>query len=267
MHVLVTNDDGILADGLWALVEELQRAGRVTVVAPGTEQSSVGTAVTLRQVLRVQKVKPRVAGVETYAVDGTPSDSVFLALGKLVPEKVDLVISGINLGLNLGEDIHISGTVAAALQGYLLGYPAMATSTVFNNPHSLEITAGVTALLAQKIVSSAQLPPLLLNVNVPDLSPGKKIGGVRVTRLARESHLNSVDEGNDGWRKYYWLVRREYDETERTHDPRTDIGAIKQGNISLTSLYPTGFTRPTQPYVQELAAGLGKELQERGWCS
>ena len=128
MSILVTNDDGVKAGGLWALAGELQKVAEVVVVAPSREQSAIGTAVTLRQPLSVEKVAPAIAGIETYAVDGTPSDSVILALGRLVKSKVDLVVSGINQGTNLGEDVHISGTVSAALQAYLRGFPVLAVS-------------------------------------------------------------------------------------------------------------------------------------------
>ena len=121
MQILVTNDDGIFSPGLWALVAELKSIARVVVVAPDMEQSASGTAVSLRQPLRVQKISPVVSGVEAYSVEGTPCDSVILALGKLIKDEVSLVVSGINQGHNLGDDIHISGTVGAALQGYLRG--------------------------------------------------------------------------------------------------------------------------------------------------
>ena len=115
MKILVTNDDGIAADGLWILVRELASIAEVVVVAPDREQSAAGTAVTLWEPLRIRKVHPVVPGVETYAVEGTPSDSVLLALGSLVKGKIDFVVSGINWGMNLGDDIYISGTVSAAL--------------------------------------------------------------------------------------------------------------------------------------------------------
>jgi len=128
MKILVTNDDGILAEELGMLVKELKNIAQIVVVAPDREQSAIGTAVTLHQPLRVQKVRPMVPGVETYSVEGTPADSVILALSRLIKDKVDLVVSGINQGLNLGNDVPISGTVGAALQGYLHGFPAFAIS-------------------------------------------------------------------------------------------------------------------------------------------
>ena len=130
MKILVTNDDGIFADGLWTLVRELKSIAEVVVVAPDREQSAIGTAVTLRQPLRIQKIKSMVPEVETYSIDGTPSDSVILALEKLIKNRVDVVVSGINPSPNLGEDVHISGTVGAALQAYLHGFPALAISAL-----------------------------------------------------------------------------------------------------------------------------------------
>src|SRR3972149_5615502 len=128
MHIVVTNDDGIASEPLWALVSELRKAADVTVVAPDGERSAIGTAVTLFQPLHAEKATPPVAGVTAYAVDGSPSDCVILALGLLAPGKVDMVLSGINPNLNLGEDVHISGTVGGALQGYFRGLPAIAIS-------------------------------------------------------------------------------------------------------------------------------------------
>ena len=114
MKILVTNDDGIKAEGLWTLVKELQKFARITVVAPDGERSAIGTAVTLFQPLHVEEVDAPLAGVTTYAVDGSPSDCVILALGKLIKDGVVMVVSGVNPNLNLGEDVYISGTVGAA---------------------------------------------------------------------------------------------------------------------------------------------------------
>lgn len=124
MRVLVSNDDGIYADGIWILARQLSKIAQVIIVAPDREQSAVGTAVSLRKPLRVQKIIPLYPEIEAYSVEGTPSDSVIVALGKVIKEKVDLVISGINHGTNLGEDVLISGTVGAALSAYLRNFPA-----------------------------------------------------------------------------------------------------------------------------------------------
>ncbi len=233
MKILVTNDDGIFAEGLWILVRELKNIAQVVVVAPDREQSAIGTAVTLRQPLRVQKVRPIVPEIETYSVEGTPSDSVILALEKLVKNEVTLVVSGINQGLNVGNDVLISGTVGAALQGYLRGFPALAISVSPVDSLYLDNAAKVAALLAKKIASNALPANVFLNVDLPAL-PLAEIKGARFTRLASESHIDTVEEGHDGKREYYWLVRQRIN---KNHDDMTDIRAIEEGNISITPLH------------------------------
>ena len=211
MKILVTNDDGIFAEGLWALVRELKNMAQVIVVAPDREKSATGTAVTLRHPLKIQKVKPQMPEIETYSVEGTPSDSVILALGRLVQGKIDMVISGINNGSNLGDDVHISGTVGAALQGHLHGFPALAISVSRGSP--TDTAAKFAALLAKKIASDSMPAKLFLNVNLPDL-PRDKIGRIQLTHLATESHINTVAEEGDGPGKHYQLIRREINKTK-----------------------------------------------------
>ena len=258
MKILVTNDDGIFAEGLWILVKELKNIAQVIVVAPDREQSAAGTAVTLRQPLRIRKVKPIVPEVETYAVEGTPSDSVILALGKLAKSKIDLVISGINHGMNLGDDVHISGTVGAALQGYLHGFPALAISSAGKNSHHLDTAAKLAGLLAKKITPDCLPSNIFLNVNLPNL-PLAKISGAQITRLASESHADTVEERDDGRSKYYWLVRQRLN---KAIDKKTDIGAIEQGNISITPLHTNLPGKPSSPTLDDLCADLLQELQK-----
>ena len=206
MKILVTNDDGIFAEEMWALVNELKSIAQVVVVAPDREQSAIGTAVSLHRPLRVKRARAIAPGIETYAVEGTPADSVILALGKLIKDKVDLVISGINQGRNLGNDVLISGTVSAAMQGYLHGCPALAISVETTDNLYLNNATRLAVLLAKKIDSGALPNNILLNVNLPDLSP-VQIKGIKVTKLADESHVNTIREGHDGKQPCYWLVR------------------------------------------------------------
>ncbi len=243
MKILVTNDDGVLAEGLWVLARELQRLGEVAVVAPDREQSAVGTALTLTQPLRVQKISPLVPGIETYSVQGTPGDSVILALERLLKGQVDIVVSGINAGLNVGTDVLISGTVGAALQGYLRGFSAVAISMAGTQAANLAGAARACRLLVERIRATPPTPPLFLNVNLPDRRPGGA-AGVRVTRLASDSHIDTVEEGHDGKRSYYWLVRKR--RPDRKHTETTDIQAVEQGCISLTPLhiYDVGASPP-----------------------
>jgi 5'-nucleotidase len=261
MKILVTNDDGILAEGLWILAKALKSVGQVVVVAPDREQSAIGTAVTLTQPLRVQKIRPLVPGVEAYAVQGTPGDSVILALENLVKGPVDLVVSGINQGLNLGNDVLISGTVGAALQGYLRGFPAIALSLSGTESAYVESAARVGALLAKKVGAYGNTPlraPILLNVNLPDRQLSD-IKGIRITHLASESHIDTVEEGHDGKRKYYWLVRQR--KPDRVYPDMTDIWAVEQGYVSLTPLHPFDKLRTG------IYQGNGSSMVADGFCT
>jgi len=259
MKILVTNDDGIHSEGLWILVRELKNVGQVTVVTPDREQSGIGTAVSLRQPLTTQKVKPPVPGVEAYSVDGTPSDSVLLALGKLTGDRTSMVVSGINDGWNLGEDVHISGTIGAALQGYLRGYPTLAVSAPYGNEPGRNIAAGVAGELAGRMAAAPLPEKIFLNINVPEL-PLSKIAGVKITKLARGSHINTVEEGNRGRLKYYWLVRERLAEAG---NEGTDIWAVERGYISVTPLYFTHADKPPQHLLQSLCADLLQEVKNK----
>ncbi len=258
MKILVTNDDGIFAEGLRVLVKELKNIAQVVVVAPDRERSAIGTAITLHQPLRIQKVSTVVPGVETYSVEGTPADSVILALGKLVKSNVGLVVSGINPGLNLGNDVLISGTVSAALQGYLHGLPAFAISVNAVDSLYLDNAAKVAVLLAKKIGSNTLPTNIFLNVNLPNL-PLTKIRGIKVTRLAGKVHTDIVEEGHDGRRKYYWLIRQK---TNKNTDKKSDMWAIEQGNISITPLHTYLSGRPSLSLLDNLCSDLLQRLQQ-----
>lgn len=257
MNILVTNDDGIHAEGLWALVRELKKIGRVTVVAPDSERSAIGTAVTLFEPLHVSKFQTPEDGVAAYAIDGSPSDCVILALGKLIEEKVDIVVSGINPGLNLGEDVYISGTVGAAMQGYFRGLPALAVSASLKRTNDLKAASQTAATLVKKMVSHNPAR-IFLNVNVPDL-PLEEIHGVKITRLARSSHINSVAEENGEKRKQYRLVR---ERVAGSGSDGTDMQAVVQGYISITPLYTSLLDKPPQHLLKKLSTELTYELKK-----
>jgi 5'-nucleotidase len=257
MKILVTNDDGIHADGLWALVRELKKIGDVAVVAPDGERSAIGTAVTLFEPLHASEVCAPEDGVTAYAIDGSPSDCVILALGKLIGEKVDIVISGINPGLNLGEDVYISGTVGAAMQGYFRGLPALAVSAPMRSDTGLKSAARIAAALVEKM--AAHHPArIFLNLNVPGVPP-EEIRGVKITRLARSSHINTVAEENDEKSKQYRLVRERVAESG---SDGTDIQAIMQGYVSVTALYTSLLDKPPQRLLKKLSAELTQELKK-----
>ena len=259
MRILVSNDDGIYADGIWVLAQQLSKIAEVTVVAPDREQSAVGTAVNLRKPLRVQKITPLHRGIEAYSVEGTPSDSVILGLAKIVTGKVDLVVSGINQGTNMGEDVLISGTVGAALSAYLRGFPAVAISCARErwNEAYLKGVAGFVALLARRFKSLTLPANTFLNVNIPDLPLGN-IQGLKITRLAHKSHVNTVEEGRDGNRSYYMLIR---EAVNNQVDTRTDIWAGNQGYISITPLHLFLNDRLAPSWLEKLTSGLLEEFK------
>jgi 5'-nucleotidase len=257
MKILVTNDDGVHADGLWTLVRELKKIGDIAVVAPDGERSAIGTAVTLFEPLHVSEFCAPEDGVTAYAIDGSPSDSVILALGKLIREKVDMVISGINTGLNLGEDVYISGTVGAAMQGYFRGLPALAVSAPMRSTAGPKSAAQIAAALVSKM-SARRIPRIFLNMNVPDLPP-EEIRGVKITRLARSSHINTVAEENSDKLKQYRLVRERVAESG---SEGTDIQAIVQGYVSITALYTSLLDKPPQRLLKKLSMELTQELKK-----
>jgi 5'-nucleotidase len=255
MKILVTNDDGIQAENLWALACELQKVGRVTVVSPDGERSAIGTAVTLFQPLHIDEVPSRVPGVTAFAVDGSPSDCVILASGRLIEGGVDIVVSGINSNVNLGEDVYISGTVGAAMQGYFRGLPALAVSAPPASRTGLDVAARAAAVLVKKM--AAEQIRIFLNLNVPDLPLGE-VRGAKITRLARASHINTVAEDNHGTQKQYRLVR---ERLTGAGSEGTDIQAIEQGYISMTPLYTSLLDKPPQRLLKKLCSDLNNELK------
>jgi 5'-nucleotidase len=257
MKILVTNDDGIKAQSLWTLVAELRKTAKVIVIAPNDERSAIGTAVSLFRPLHVQEFTAPYADVTAYATDGTPSDCVILGHGKLTPD-VNMVVAGINPGPNYGEDVFISGTVGAAMQGYTRGLPAISVSSSafkFSRP-SMEASARVAAALAQRMAAE-DFPRIFFNVNVPDL-PLDKIAAIKLTRLARSSHINTVTEETEGSIKHYRLIR---ERVAGSDSEGTDIQAILQGTISLTPLYTSPFDKPPQRLLKKMQSGLLNEVK------
>ena len=231
MKILVTNDDGIRSDGLWAAVKELKDVGKVIVAAPDRDQSGVGTAVTLRQPLRLIEMNAPVHGVKAYSVEGTPGDSVILAIKHAIKDKIDLVVSGINEGPNLGNDVFISGTIGAALQGYFYGIPSIAISVAAFEGINFDVAARMVKLLAVGFQEGALPQKLLLNVNLPNL-PKEKIEGIEITKLGERSYADNINQGHDGKRDYYWIVRGV---PEWSVTPGTDVWAMEQNRVSITS--------------------------------
>ncbi len=239
MRILATNDDGIHADGLWCLVEALSEVGEVVVVAPDRDQSGVGTSVTLHQPVRVREIRPPVRGVKCYAIEGTPADSVILALGRLVEDKVDMVFSGINEGPNLGSDVLISGTVSAGLLGYLMGIPATALSVAALERVHFDTAARLAVVIARMIEAQALPQQMLLNINLPNL-PLEQIQGVEVTRLGHRTYQDVLKERQYGKRRHFWIVRSKLEwESMESWEPEegTDMWAVFKNRISITPLH------------------------------
>ncbi len=224
-RILVTNDDGISAPGLKALEASLAQVGEVTVVAPEREMSATSQAITVHAPLRVHRLDER-----HYAVSGTPADAIILALHQLLPEKPELVVSGVNPGGNLGENVVYSGTVAAALEATLHGVPAIAVSLASRMSSDFGPAAAFAAELAAQVLREGLPPGVMLNVNVPR----SEVRGVRLTHQSRKISQNVIHEKKDPrGRSYYWQ-----DETLSVDDiePDSDYAAIRDREISITPL-------------------------------
>ena len=225
-RILITNDDGIEAPGLRALVEGLKDTYALTVVAPAHERSAAAQSLTLRQPIYCDQVAEN-----EYAVEGTPADSVILAFNTLLDEKPDLVISGINRGGNVGENVYYSGTIGAAMEGALNRVPSIALSLAYKGKDADFSNAVKFAQVLAPLVLKEGLPAgVLLNVNVPQ--PWN--GGVRIVRQSSKITRNVLQPGKDpDGRGYYWLREQQIIEGI---DPDTDQAAIRDGAISVTPL-------------------------------
>lgn len=232
MRILLTNDDGIGAPGLWAVAGELARVGDLIVAAPGEERSGAGTSISLRKPIWVQEVPPKVDGIRAFSVSGTPADSAIIAISCLFPDGFDLVVSGVNRGSNLGHDVYVSGTVGAAMQGYLHNIPSIAVSMYAYVDIDYRTAARTAALLAQHLERGALKGPMLLNVNSPNLPP-REVHGVEVTRISRKNYCDRIEKDNDANGEYYLITRNEELEDAA---PGTDLWAVENGCVSLTPL-------------------------------
>jgi len=228
--ILVSNDDGIEAPGIRALREELASIGEVVVVAPDREMSAASHSLTLQVPLRAKRIEEN-----RIAVEGTPTDCVLLAIKNLLPEPPDLIVSGINRGANIGNDVTYSGTVAAAMEGTLLGVPSIAVS--LERPSAGAYDYGPAARVARAIASlvlERGLPEwTLLNVNVPS-RPEKEIAGTALTRLGKQVYEDLIVEKTDPrGRSYYWIGGQ-----EETWSPQkgTDYAALDAGLVSITPI-------------------------------
>lgn len=230
---LITNDDGIHSDGLAALVKEFSHMGTVYVVAPDREQSACGHAITLNHPLRVEE--HRVEGAEkAWAVDGTPADGVKLAVDvPLVPTPPDFVISGVNRGPNLGTDVLYSGTVSAAFEAILSGFPALAVSLCEPSQAGYEYASAVTAGLVKEWIRNPLPADTLLNINIPGV-PDDQIAGLALACLGRRKYERVFERRVDPRGKvYYWMAGEPLEESETG----TDMAAIRMNMVAVTPLH------------------------------
>jgi 5'-nucleotidase len=245
-RILVTNDDGYFSEGIVVLARALEPLGQVTIVAPQTEASAVGHALTLRRPLRLDPIGDRV-----FAVDGTPTDCVNVAIHEVLDGPPDLVVSGINKGLNVGDDVTYSGTVAGALEGALLGYPALAVSLQWaGEPWDFGPAAALAASLARELLRRPLPRRAFLNLNVPKAP----IRGVRLTVQAKRNHITKVNRRLDPrGRPYFWIEEAQDD--WQFHD-RSDRQAIEDGFASVTPVQPDMTDYSVMKELEGLLEGL-----------
>ncbi|MGH7681778.1 MAG: 5'/3'-nucleotidase SurE [Candidatus Eiseniibacteriota bacterium] len=228
MDILVTNDDGIQADGIRALAEALASLGTISIIAPDREQSASSHALTLHRPLRVRKIADRV-----MSVDGTPTDAVLLGVHGFLKKKPSLVVSGINHGPNMGSDVMYSGTVAAASEGTFLGIPSIAISLAAWDQADFAPAARVARSLVAGLIRRGLPERTCLNVNVPAL-PYEKLRGVRITRLGKRVYRDVIVEKTDPRGKLYYWIGGEEPTWER--DEESDFTAVEEGFVSVTPL-------------------------------
>ena len=241
-RILVTNDDGVHSEGIRALAEVLAPLGDVTIVAPIQEASAIGHALTLRRPLRIETIAP-----DAFAIDGTPTDCVNIAITHVLKAKPDLIVSGINKGWNLGDDVTYSGTVSGALEGALLLIPSIAISAErVRDETDFGPSAQAAAQVAEAVLQHGMPKFTLLNINVPT-GPNK---GFRVTVQARRNHVTVVNERIDPRHRPYYWIEEGLNEWE-PHD-RSDYQAVRDGYISITPLQPDMTAHAALKYVEDL---------------
>lgn len=252
MHFLLSNDDGYQAAGLEVLARTMQAFGEITVVAPDRDRSGVSNSLTLDAPLYTQQVSDRF-----FYVNGTPTDCVHLAITGLLDDMPDMVISGVNHGANLGDDVIYSGTVAAAMEGRFLGRPAIALSLAGENPSHYETAGEVVGKLIGKLLADPIDSDLLLNINIPDM-PFAQLDGFEVTRLGQRHKSEPAIRMKDPKdRTVYWVGPAG---AGQDAGPGTDFHAVSENRISVTPLQVDLTRYAALNRVSEWLADLEPEL-------
>lgn len=227
--ILVTNDDGVYAPGIRALHEAVSSLGEALIVAPERDNSAVSHSLTMNRPLRVIELEKNI-----YTLDGTPTDCVTIAINKILQQKPDLLVSGINPGANLGDDISYSGTVSAAIEGTMYDIPSLAFSLAGNAPYDFEVAAAVAWKLASMALARHLPPNTLLNINIPQLK-AEELQGLRFTRQGRRVYQDSIQETFDPWgRKHYWIGGGT---VLWSGGDDTDEHAVRNGSVSVTPIH------------------------------
>jgi len=230
VKILVTNDDGIHSEGILILAKALRKIGQVYVVAPDREKSTTAHSLTLHRPLRVERIKRNI-----YAVDGTPADCVYIGVNVILPKRPNLIVSGINKGGNLGDDVTYSGTVSAAFEATLLGIPSFSISLVSRSHFKFQTAARFAVRLARYVMKKGLPKDTFLNVNVPNVDE-KEIKSYRITKQGRWIHNGDavVEKVDPRGKKYYWITGGElvFDKREDT-----DFDAVSNSYISITPLH------------------------------
>lgn len=256
MRVLLTNDDGIMADGLAALYREFAPHNDVVVVAPSEERSAVGHAITMSDPLRVDKVY-REGALYGYSVKGTPADCVKIATSALLDAMPDLVVSGVNPGANIGIDVIYSGTVSAATEGALLGIPSIAVSVDAFHDADFTFAAAFARYLAESAMQHGLPKGIALNCNIPNL-PAHEIKGVAITTQSRCRYVEEFHQRTDPrGRTYYWLDGYR---TEYATDDDSDVAALMAGYISIMPIHADLTAHSFLPELGRWGLGLPKGL-------
>ncbi len=233
MKILISNDDGINSRGIYELTKELSKIGKVTVVAPLTEQSAIGHAITMKTPLRVTKSLHN-GDFFGYAVSGTPADCIKMGIKNILKERPDIVVSGINHGSNTAVSILYSGTVSAAREAAIMDIPAIAISITNHNPEHFSPAAKIASRLVKLVLANGIRKGTLLNVNVPDL-PSDKLMGVKITKQGKSKWDDSYVERIDTFgEKYYWLTGN-LEEVDTNME--LDQFAVKKNFISITPVH------------------------------
>ncbi|MBQ2644208.1 5'/3'-nucleotidase SurE [bacterium] len=237
MKILISNDDGIHADGIAALSKELCKKHEVYIVAPDRERSAAGHSLTLHTPLRVEEIEPRYGSKRSWTTNGTPGDCVKIAINAILDdnEKPDIVITGINHGPNLGSDILYSGTVSCAMEGAVMGYPSLAVSlcSMGYDLHSFDYTAKFVSKFLPKIKEIKFPKRTILNINVPGVAE-EDINGIAITTLGTRMFTDEYEKRVDPRGKaYYWMAGELIKESK---NDKTDINAVRWNKISITPI-------------------------------